>query len=236
VIVQVGGHDKGTLAAFYLETGDIKWTSGMDGPSYASPILTTLQKTKQIITMTQKAVIGVLPTDGRELWRIPFKTGFDQNAITPVTHNDRLIFSGYKERSVAYDFSATGSKWTTQRKWSNALIPMYMSSPVVADRLMFGLSQSKKGQLFCADPSTGTVFWTSPGRFGENASLIAAGKYLLVQTTGGELVVVKRTRKAYELVKKYQLSTEQTWAHPALVGNMLLVKDDDTLTCWKLFD
>jgi hypothetical protein len=54
LIAHVGGHDKGALTAFDVETGAVKWTNELDGPAYASPIIVTLAGVRQIVTFMQK--------------------------------------------------------------------------------------------------------------------------------------------------------------------------------------
>ena len=39
MIFHVGGHDKGALTAFDVNTGDVKWSWTGDGPGYGSPIV-----------------------------------------------------------------------------------------------------------------------------------------------------------------------------------------------------
>ena len=78
---------------------------------------------------------------------------------------------------------------------------MYMSSPVVADGVLYGLTQRNRGQFFAVDVATGKTLWTSPGRQGENAALAVAGGVIIATTTDGELVVFRQNRKGFELVR-----------------------------------
>ena len=54
-----GGHDKGSLTALDVATGETRWTWNGDGPSYGSPIIATIGGTRQVITITQTKVVGV---------------------------------------------------------------------------------------------------------------------------------------------------------------------------------
>jgi len=42
------------------------------GPGYASPIVTVADGVRQLVTMTDKAVVGVDVRSGAQLWTIPF--------------------------------------------------------------------------------------------------------------------------------------------------------------------
>lgn len=110
---------------------------------------------------------------------------------------------------------------------------MYMSSPVLVDGRLYGMTQMKRGQLFALDPVGGRVLWTSPGGVGEQAMLIAAGSRLLVLTEGGELQVLA-LGGAYRQIARHRIADSATWAHPALLsGGRLLVKDAEKLTLWR---
>jgi outer membrane protein assembly factor BamB len=109
---------------------------------------------------------------------------------------------------------------------------MYMNSPVVGDGLLFGLTNTQRGRLFCLDAKTGETLWRGPPGVGDNAVIVDIGGSLLVQSAGAALQVVKKTGSAFDLVSKYVVADSPTWSHPAPVGNRLLVKDVSHLTSW----
>ena len=111
---------------------------------------------------------------------------------------------------------------------------MYMSSPVAVGSRLSGLSNKKKGQFFCLDVTIGKTLWTSPGRIGENAAILKAGNVLLALTTGAELVVFKPNAERFELVARYKVADTPVWAHPAVLGKRLLIKDKSSLSLWTL--
>jgi len=233
VIVHVGGHDDGALCAFELASGKVVWRWAQDGPSYTSPVMVNLGGKPHLVAQSQKFHLGVDPATGGILWRVPFNTQYDQNSITPLVAGGRLILGGYNQPTVALKVTARGNRFRTEGAWKNREISMYMSSPVLVGGRMFGFSHRRRGQLFCADPVTGKVAWAAQGRLAENAAIVAAGGVLLVLTTGGELLVVA-AEGGYRELAKYRVSESATWAHPALVGSKLLVKDRDDLLVFDL--
>ena len=92
--MHVGGTESGALTALDLETGRSRWQWTGDGPAYASPIVATFSRVRQIVTQSRTHVVGVSASDGQLLWRIPFTTDYDQNAVTPVVAQDLLVYSG----------------------------------------------------------------------------------------------------------------------------------------------
>ncbi|MBA3298052.1 MAG: serine/threonine protein kinase, partial [Acidobacteria bacterium] len=91
-----------------------------------------------------------------------------------------------------------------------------------------------KGQLFCLDATTGKVTWTTEGRGGTNASLQLAGPNLIVLTTDGDLLVVKRNPQKYEEVRRYDVSDSPTWAQPVLLRGGIIVRDANSVALWSL--
>ncbi len=195
-------------------------------------IIATLGDAEQVITQSQNACIGLSPSNGSLLWSVPFKTEYDQNIVTPVVAGDLVIFAGLGKPTVGCRLKKTGDKWTVAPVWENADMPMYMSSPVVAAGRLIGLTNRKSGQFFCLDLANGKTLWTSDGRMGENAAILAAGDTVLALTTNRQLVVFKASAAKFQPLAMYRIADEPTWAHPAVVGKSVLIKDKSTLTRW----
>ncbi len=229
LIVHVGGDDAGALIAFNAETGELKWSWKGDGPGYASPIAVELNGLRQIVTQTQKFIVGISAASGELIWQIPFETEYSQNSVTPVAYKNTLIFSGIDKGTMAIRIIKRDGKWTTEQVWQNPQVSMYMNSPVINGDYLFGLSHKRKGQFFCLDARTGETLWTSEGREGENAAMLSAGETLFLLTNDAELIVAKNNAKRFEPLKKYTVAGSPTWAHPAIIGNRILIKDASTL-------
>ena len=234
VIAHVGLNDQGALTAFDAGTGAVRWRWTGDGPGYASPVSADIAGTRQIITQTENAVIGLQASNGQLLWRIPFKTNFDQNSITPVVVKDLIVYSGLERGTTAVRIARHGTQWAAEPVWKNEQVSMYMSSPVVSGGTLYGLSHRNRGQFFAIDLATGKTLWATAGREGENASIMVAGAWLLLSTTNAELIVARVNPARFDEVKRYTVATSAVWAHPAVEGNAILVKDVDKLICWTL--
>ncbi len=234
VLAHVGGPDDGSLTAFEAATGKEIWSWREDGPGYSSPLATVIDGVRQVITQTQKFVVGVDFETGKTLWKIPFSTPYDQNSLSPVLLDNLLIYSGTGQPAVAVRISREGGDWTTKQAWSSSRVPMYMSTPVLSGELLFGLTQRNKGALFCLNARTGELLWQGPPRQGDNASLILSGELLLAVTTEAELTVAKTSGAALTIVKTYETAESSVWAHPALSGPFILIKDKSRLTRWSV--
>ncbi|MCA1559641.1 MAG: PQQ-like beta-propeller repeat protein [Acidobacteria bacterium] len=232
VIVHVGGNGNGAVLALDSGTGAVKWSWKGDGPAYASPVVAPFGGTRHVITQTQRSVVGLSMADGSLLWQLPFSTAYEQNSITPVVIGDLVVYGGLSKPTTAVRIKREASTWKAEQVWQNADTPMYMSSPVVSDGVLFGLTHRNSGQFFGLDARSGKTLWTTRGREGENAALIVAGDYLMAVTTEGELVVARKSAKSFDLVKRYTVAESPIWAHPAPVGRGLVIKDAETLAYW----
>lgn len=233
VIVHLGANDKGELVAFDAASGKPRWRWRGDGPAYASPVIAVLGGTRQLVTQTENAIVGIDVTSGAPLWSLPFKTSYDQNSITPVVVRDLVIYSGLESGVTAIRVVRKGAAWATEPVWRNEQVSMYMSTAAVSGAALYGLSHRNRGQFFALDLATGKTLWTTPGREGDNASIIAAGPMLLLSTTNAELIVARPNPARFEEVKRYRIAESAVWAHPAVVGRTMVVKDVDKLICWS---
>lgn len=93
LIVRVGDDGGGAFHAFDPASGKERWSLAGHGPGYASPIVTTVAGVRHLVTMTDKAVVGIDPAAGRLLWQIPFPDEWNENIVTPVVAGDVLVVS-----------------------------------------------------------------------------------------------------------------------------------------------
>lgn len=233
LIVFVGGHNSGALIAFDVNTGAEKWSWTGDGPGYATPIVVEFLNVRQVITQSQQNIVSISAKTGQLVWQIPFTTEYDQNIITPMQYLDKLIFSGINKGTFAVSLKEVGGKIKPETVWENKDISMYMSSPILDGDYLYGMSHKRKGQFFCLNAKTGATLWTSEGREGDNAAFVMTASGIFILSDDAVLTLVKPNEAKYEILKKYTVAQSPTWAHPVLVGNHLLIKDQNSLALWS---
>lgn len=233
VIVHVGGYENGALTSFDAATGKPRWQWTGDGPGYGSPIIATFGGVRQVIAQTQKLLVGLDASNGALLWQMPFTTDFDQNAFTPVAFQDLLIVGGIDWPLTALRLKPADGKWIGETAWTNPQTPMFMSSPVVIGGTIYGLTMRSKGQFVAIDAGSGKTLWSTQGRDGENASVLGSPSWLLASTTEGDLVVARANPQKYEEVRRYRIAETAVWAHPAITGTSIIVKDAGKVICWS---
>lgn len=234
LIAHVGGHDKGALTAFDPETGAVKWSNDYDGPAYASPIVVTLAGVPQVVTFMQKDFVGAEMTTGRLLWKLPSKTRYDENIVTAISYKELLIFSREDQGLAAIRLVRQGNEIVPREVWRNTDNQLYMSTPVLQGNLLVSLSERQKGQFFAINADTGKTVWQSPGRMGENAAILnLGGKVMLLLTNEAKLLVLSATANEFVPLAEYSVANSPTWAHPVVIRNRVLIKDETTLGSWS---
>jgi outer membrane protein assembly factor BamB len=250
-IAFLGGDGKGELTASDLTSGEEKWKWAGEGPPYGSPVLLTVDGTKQIVTLTQKSLVGIGAADGKLLWQAPFAAQYMSG--TPIVDGPIVICSGPpdmrgggKGGTVAFKIEKEGDGFKAKEVWIQAKSPAGIyNTPVLKDGLLFGLSPlpgARMGQgptsLFCMDAKTGDVLWTDSSKRGECGAILDTGSVLLALTSDGQLVAFKPGNKGFEEVAKYKVSDKEgldgPWAYPIISGNRVFVKAGDTLALWTI--
>ena len=135
---------------------------------------------------------------------------------------------------AAYRLQQAGGKWSPEKVWENTGCRLYMSTPVHTGGRLIALANVKKGQLFCIAATSGKTLWTSDGRMGDYAAMLVAGGVVLAQTDHGELLVIDPCAERFATLARYKVSEQATWAHPAMVGKNILIKDQTSLALWTM--
>jgi outer membrane protein assembly factor BamB len=235
VIVNVGGDGDGAIRAFDTETGEVVWSWDGDGPSYASPFMTTIDGVRQVVTLTQGNVVGVAADDGALLWGRPYTTSFTQNIITPIVAGSRVVVSGTQNGVAAFRVGRTDGNWTTEEAWENRDAAFYMTNPLLVDGMLFGLSERNSGQFVLIDAEDGSMLWEGSPRQAENAAISRAGDWVVVLEEDGELLVGRLSMEGgFDEVQRYTVADAATWSQPALTGNRIYVKDVSGLSLWTV--
>lgn len=232
VIAQLGPEGTGAIVACDLATGKEKWKAADLGAAYASPVMMTVEGVKQIVTLTDKKVVGVALADGKVLWEIPFaSTGMAYNATTPIVDGSTVYFAGQGRGSKAVQIEKKGDAFSAKELWSSP-VSVQFCSPVLKDGFLYGVSD--KGDLFCLNAKDGQTAWSEPAKLGGYGAVLDAGKAILALPNNGQLVVVKPDPKAFSELSKIKVADGSTFACPIATGSQILVKAGDSLILWTL--
>ena len=180
---------------------------------------------------TRSLLAGIDEKKGEVLWSHPIKAFRGMNILTPVTFGDRVFTSSYGGGAVALDIKQnTDGKLTAGIAWKNA-IQAYMCTPVVISGHAYLLLRNRR--LTCIDLSTGRETWPERERFGQYMSLVSNGKLILGLDQRGELILFKANPAKFELIGRRKVARQESWAHIAVVGDQLFVRELKAISCWR---
>lgn len=230
-IVHLGGKGKGAVIAYELESGNQKWRWDGDGPAYSSPVSAIIGGVKQVIVLTEKSLVGLAFSDGKLLWQAAATpVGRSCNAPTPVVSGNTVFFTGQGKGMFAVKIEKSGNEFSAKELWINPDIGCEFNTPVLKGDYLYGISS--RGNLFCAEVATGKALWTDNTKLDRFGSLLDAGQVLIALPPTGELIVFKPSEKQFEQVAKVKVAESQTFAHPVLSKNKIIVKDRDSVALW----
>ncbi len=233
-VAHLGGAGHGALMAFDLNSGDVKWQWDAEGPAYSSPVVMTAGGVRQIVTLTDRSIVGVALADGKLLWEVPFPVrGMAYNAATPIIDGDVVIYTGQNRGTHAVKIEKKGEAFVATPVWDNPDVGVQFSTPVLDNGLLFGLSD--RGRFFCLDAKTGKTDWVDSVRRGGNfGAIVAAGPVILALPSTSELTVFEPVGTQYTQVAQIKVADTPTYAYPVIAGNRILVKGQDKLTLYTI--
>jgi outer membrane protein assembly factor BamB len=232
VYVQAGG----SFAKVDKKTGKVLWRTlkdggGMMGSAFSSPVFARLAGTDQVVVQTRTQLAGVDRESGKVLWAKEIPSFRGMNILTPLPFGDDGIFtSTYGGNTRLLQITSAGGKYDTTDAWT-LKYEGNMSTPVVVDGHAYLLGKDKR--LVCVNLKTGKEAWSTEERFGDYWSLVANKDKILALDNRGILFLIKANSKEYELLDKRKLDTNDTWAHLAVCGDEIVIRDLNGLTVWR---
>lgn len=230
VFVNVGGKGSG-LVAFDRESGKVVWQSTDDGMSYSSPVVVGKGEAARVIFLTKENLIAVEPKTGTVSWKVPFKDRISESATAPIGNGNILYGSSVTLGSIALDLSANPPK----PLWRNRQLNCYFSTPVAVGDDLYMLNGVQKDiltqsiNLRCVDGKTGKVRWEKVDVGSYHAAIIrTANDLLLMLDDRGSLTLFEPNAKEYKQLAKSKICGP-TWAHPALSGGVVYLRDEKNL-------
>jgi outer membrane protein assembly factor BamB len=231
VIVSAGGKPGKGLVAYDRATGAPLWAAGNGGLAYASPVIMNLAGREQIVMLNSGTVAGHDPQTGSELWThdVPNEPPRAAQPL-PISENRVLFSIGYGIGSRVFEVSPRPEGGLVPRlMWSTPRLKSKFANMILHQGSVYGLDD---GVFVCLDPQTGERRWKD-GRFG-HGQLILAGEHLLVQTEGGEVLIIEPNPERLVVVARFQALDGKTWNPPAFPAPILLVRNDTEAAAYEL--
>ena len=222
-----------TLVAYDASTGDRRWVGPVHRGSYSSPHRATIAGVPQILLLGGGGVVSVAPATGAVLWENESPGGA---IVQPAAMSDGSVLTnalaatgGAGTRRLAVTHGPAG--WSVAERWTSTALKPYFNDFVIHKDHAFGFDGSILASM---DVEDGKRTWKG-GRYGNGQLVLLADQdLLLVLSEEGELALVGATPDQYREIARFRAIEGKTWNHPALVGNLLLVRNGEEMAAFRL--
>ncbi len=221
------GGPKGRVVALDKRTGRTIWvnTEIEHMAAYCSPLVVTYGGRRQLITMTQKSVVGVDVENGRLLWSAPFVPRSPQNALTPV-FRDGYVFVACGHSSGGTVMKIDLETRTAKEVWFRRDLDNCHGGAVLLGEKLFGCGCRQGGKNFyCVDFLTGRTLKLEPS-LGKVAITSADGMIYCLNHQG-TVSLLEVTPDGFEIVSQFSLRKRRPnsyLAHPVVCGGRLYIR------------
>jgi outer membrane protein assembly factor BamB len=235
------------IVAFDKATGEVRWKTGDDLASYASPIAAKFGGRDIIFMFARGGLMAIDPAKQGTVAHFPWRARILEsvNASSPVVKGDEVFISEtYQLGSALVRFTGNSFEelWSDRNRRRNRAMALHWNTPIEHEGYLYGSSgyHSPEAELRCVEWKTGKVMWSQPdmGR----SSLLLVEDTLISLSEDGSLRLVRATPAGYEELAKCELTaadgvpllTYPAWAAPALARGLLYVQGADRLVCLQL--
>lgn len=211
-------------------TGESIWrtSDGDEGmnSAFSSPIVAEVAGKRQLVVQGREKLMGIDLESGEVLWSQAIQAFRGMNILTPTMYNGALLTSAHSGVTQLWDVSDHGQvaeRWKVQAQ-------AYMSSPVIVDGHAY--LHLKNQRFACIDLEQGEQKWrTKP--FGKYWSMVAADNRILALDENGTLRLIAADPEEFRLIDERKVSQAPAWAHLAIVGDELFVRELEALAAYR---
>ena len=237
------------VVAFDKATGHVRWKTGDDLASYASPVAATIDGREVVFVFARGGLLAIDPAKGKTLAFFPWRAKMLEsvNASSPVVVGDEVFISEtYELGSAVVRFTGNSFEeiWTDRGRRRDRSMALHWNTPIEHEGYLYGSSgyHSPEAELRCVEWKTGKVKWSQPnlGR----SSLLSVEGTLVCLSEDGTLRLVRATPDRYQELEKWDLTDDAgnprlaapAWAAPALDHGLLYLQGANRLVCLRLLN
>jgi outer membrane protein assembly factor BamB len=224
--------ESGAIVALNKKDGKELWRSPGIGSAWNTPVLvTTPEKTVELVVSVQDRVVGLDPENGKELWRAE---GVHRYVCPSVVAHDGVVYAiGGGSTSLAVKAGGRGDVTKTHVVWRETK-GSNVGSPIYHNGHLYWASDGG-GTVFCQDAATGKVvyserltpnsgqIWASP--------VLADGNLYYVSKANGVYVVAADPK--FQLVAHNVIAGDKSRSNASLAvsDGRLYLRNDEYLYC-----
>ena len=241
VFVNANAPERGLLGIRWAD-GHTVWRNHDEPMTHASPALGVISGVPQVIFLTQRGLVALVPETGELLWRSDFLPSSTSTAATPVIARDHVYASAaYSAGAWGIHVARAGDGFNASQVWRHRATAFqnHWSTPVEHQGHLYSIVEAGTGgdgrvrSLACLDLTAGVNRWVTTGVGAGHVGrggLLKAGDHVLVLSESGELVLVQPDPAAYvELARQQMLRDGLCWSAPTLAGGLLFARNSPHL-------
>jgi outer membrane protein assembly factor BamB len=231
------GGPKGRVVALDKRTGKTVWvnTETEHTAAYCSPCVVTYGGVRQLLTTTQKSLLGIDVATGKLLWSTPFVPTSPQNALTPVFHEGHVFVAcGHSTGGTLFKIDMEGR--TAKPVWHRQDLDNCHGGAILVDGKLFGCGCRQGGKNFyCVDYMTGETkkLDKTLGKVG----ITCADGMIYCLNHNGKVSLLAITPDGFEIASQFSLKKrpDNTYlAHPVVCGGRMYLRCEDELRVYDV--
>ncbi|QDT18112.1 outer membrane protein assembly factor BamB family protein [Alienimonas californiensis] len=256
-VIFTPGSEKALMVCCDRNTGKEIWktpyppqlTGGKREAGYSSAVISEGGKVRHYVQMTGGGPIGLRASDGKVLWGSDAAANGTAVIPTPLIGgkggNWAFVSSGYGAGAACFKLSPAGRnelKVETVYELEGRDFQNHHGQMILADGYVYagtGHGGSANSPV-CLKLETGEIVWGGgkdklTGSGSGSAAVIAVGDELLFRYQSGQISRIALTTKGYEEKGVFtpRVVKDPSWAHPAVAGGVLFVREQDTLMAYR---
>ena len=233
------GGEKASVVALDKKTGKTVWAAKSTGAltSYTTPVLIQYCGLRIMLTMNQKALIGVNADNGELLFQHPHETQHDVHATTPIFHDGQIfITSGYGSGSEMVKLIVDDRKASVELVWQSKELDNHHGGMVLIDDYLYGAAHQRNGgRWICLAWNDGAKKYAEKGV--GKGSLTYTDGMLYCWSEKGQVGLVPATPEKHEPVSEFTVAEGgdgPTWAHPVVCDGRLYLRHGSVLHAYDI--
>ncbi len=221
----------GDVVALDPAAGKTVWRGKAYGPNYSSFAVGTFGGIKQLIGYDGRSLAAWDVKTGKRVWELEVDNSKGYIVPGAVVLGEKLLVASEDEDTRLYGFDKKGRLIELPEAESEDLAPE-MATPTIQGDLILGICEG----LVCLDSKNKLkTLWIEENEdaFYGLSHIVAGRDRALVFGSNGTMALVKADRKKCTILGTSKLCKD-TWAHPALTGGRIYIRDEKFFYCYEL--
>jgi outer membrane protein assembly factor BamB len=176
-------------------------------------------------------VFGVTPETGQFLWKYSGANNGTANCATPII-DDNCVFasSAYGTGGGLAQVLQDGDSQTAEEVYFEKKMANHHGGIVKVGDYLYGFGTG----LICMNFRTGDIAWQD--RSVGKGSLTVADGMLYLLSERNEVALAEATPEGYREHGRFMIPSHgrPSWAHPVVIGGVLYIRDQQSLTAYDV--